>query len=175
MLIDLAHVLTNEGKVIQKEVVYAPDTFSDGTTEFPIISKTPVSLTIKNKGNQELQIAGKINFTVLIPCGRCLEDVKNDIELEFEKEDDMKLSISEKIEALDEQNYIDGYNLDVDKLVYGELLVNWPMKVLCGETCKGLCGTCGVNLNLQTCDCDSTDLDPRMAKIRDIFSKFKEV
>lgn len=175
MLIDLTHVLKTEEKVIQKEVVYTPDTFSDGTTEFPIISKTPVSLTIKNMGNQELQIAGRINVTVLIPCGRCLEDVKDNIELDFEKEVDMKLSTAEKVEAMDEQNYINGYNLDVDKLVYDELLVNWPMKVLCSEDCKGLCGTCGTNLNLQTCDCERTDSDPRMARIRDIFSKFKEV
>ena len=57
----------------------------------------------------------------------------------------------------------------------GEILMNWPMQVLCKEDCKGLCPSCGANLNLTTCDCDSTDLDPRMAKIRDVFSKFKEV
>ena len=68
-----------------------------------------------------------------------------------------------------------GYDLDVDELVYSEILVNWPLRVLCKEDCKGICSICGKNLNHGTCDCDHTDLDPRMAQIRDIFNKFKEV
>ena len=71
--------------------------------------------------------------------------------------------------------YIHGYDLDVDELVYSEILVNWPLRVLCKEDCKGICSICGKNLNHGTCDCDHTDLDPRMAQIRDIFNKFKEV
>lgn len=170
MLIDLTRIANSEEKIIQTEVPYEPECFSSGLGEFPIISKTPVFLTIKNKGNQELQIAGKMSFKAVIPCSRCLADVETEIVLDFEREVDMKLGASEKIEELDEQSFIDGYSLDVDKLVYGEILINWPVKVLCREDCKGLCNTCGVNLNLQTCDCDSTDLDPRMAKIRDIFA-----
>lgn len=175
MLIDLTRIAKSEEKIIQTEVPYEQEVFSSALGEFPIISKTPVSLKISNRGNQELQIAGKMLLTASIPCGRCLEEVPVEIVLDFEKNVDMKCSTSEKTEELDEENYIDGYNLDVDKLVYGEIIVNWPMKVLCKEDCKGICSTCGVNLNLETCDCDSTDSDPRMAKIRDIFSKFKEV
>ena len=63
---------------------------------------------------------------------------------------------------------VDG-KLDVDKLVYEELLVNLPAKTLCKVNCKGLCKKCGKNLNFNNCDCDTEDLDPRMAKIRDIF------
>lgn len=170
MLIDLTRIANSEEKIIQTEVPYEPESFSSGLGTFPIISKTPVSLTIKNKGNQELQITGKMSFQAVIPCSRCLTDVTTEIDLDFERNADMKLSASDKIEELDEQNFIDGYNLDVDKLVYGEILINWPVKVLCKENCKGLCNTCGANLNLQTCGCDSIDLDPRMARIRDIFT-----
>ena len=87
----------------------------------------------------------------------------------------MKLSEKERLDALDESDFLNGYNLDVDKLVYGEALLNWPARVLCKENCKGLCKVCGQNLNRGTCSCDNTELDPRMAKIRDIFSNFKEV
>ena len=175
MLIDLTNIANSEEKIIHAEVPYKPEVFSSALGEFPIMGKTPVSLEIRNKGNRKLQIAGKMSFEAVIPCSRCLEDVSVRIDMDFEKSVDMKLSASEKIEELDEQNFIDGYNLDVDKLVYGEILINWPTKVLCKADCKGICSTCGVNLNLQTCDCDITDLDPRMAQIRDIFSKFKEL
>ena len=68
-----------------------------------------------------------------------------------------------------------GYDLDVDKLVYGEILMNWPMQVLCKEDCKGICSHCGKDLNEGPCSCEQESPDPRMAAIRDIFSKFKEV
>lgn len=175
MLIDLTSVANNEEKIIQTEVTFEPDTFVSVLGSFPITNKSQVSLLITNKGDREVQIVGKMSLKIAIPCSRCLEDVETKLRLNFEKVVDLKLSKTEQIEVLNEQNYIDGYNLNVDKLVYGEILVNWPMKVLCQEDCKGLCSTCGTNLNLRTCDCDITDLDPRMAKIRDIFSKFKEV
>ena len=68
-----------------------------------------------------------------------------------------------------------GFHLDLDRIIYDEVLVNWPMKVLCREDCAGICKKCGQNLNHKTCDCEKTELDPRMAVIQDVFNKFKEV
>ena len=74
---------------------------------------------------------------------------------------------------MDEADYMKGFQLDIDKMVYDEILVNWPMKVLCREDCKGICKKCGTNLNVKTCDCEKSELDPRMAAIQDIFNKFR--
>ena len=80
-----------------------------------------------------------------------------------------------QVDELDEKNYIDGYNLDVDKLLYNEILIGWPMKILCSEDCRGICNVCGQNLNEGSCNCEDTSLDPRMSVIRDVFKNFKEV
>ena len=74
-------------------------------------------------------------------------------------------------EESEEQPYIEGYTLDVDALIRDELFLHLPMKVLCKEDCRGICPRCGANLNHGTCSCDVTELDPRMAVIRDIFGK----
>ena len=87
----------------------------------------------------------------------------------------MKTSSEEKLEQLDENNYIAGYQLDVDALIADEMVLQWPLKVLCKEDCKGICTVCGKNLNEQECECDRTVLDPRMAAFLDIFEQFKEV
>ena len=73
------------------------------------------------------------------------------------------------------KEWVDGYHLDVEQLLYNEILVGWPMKVLCSEDCKGICSVCGQNLNEGSCDCEDTSLDPRMSVIRDVFKNFKEV
>ena len=174
-MLNLTEVILTDGKVIEKQAELAMETLEFPFGSFPIVSRTPLSLCVENRGNKVLWLEGSIRLEVLIPCARCLEDVPTELSLEFDREVDMKLTEEERLDALDESDFLNGYNLDVDKLVYGEALLNWPTRVLCSEDCKGLCRVCGQNLNRGTCSCDPTELDPRMAKIRDIFSNFKEV
>ena len=175
MQIALNDVLKDDGKILRVDADFGPDTFEMKLGKYPITRKTPVSLVLTNKGKRNLLIQGRMDLTILIPCGRCLEEVPVEFELDFEKKIDMNLTEEERREALDECAYIHGYDLDVDELVYSEILVNWPLRVLCKEDCKGICSRCGANLNQGSCDCDTADLDPRMAVISDIFKNFKEV
>ena len=172
---NLTEVILEDGKVIHSQEEIGLSVFEMPYGSYPVLKKSLLDLTVENTGKQVLRISGSASFEVSIPCDRCLQEVVTPIHIDFDREADMKLSDQERADALDESNFLHGYNLDVDKLVYGEALLIWPMKVLCRSDCRGLCRICGQNLNLKTCDCDSTDLDPRMAKIRDIFSNFKEV
>ena len=97
------------------------------------------------------------------------------IPYDIDRKLDMKQTDKERVENLDENDYLTGMDLDVDRLVYLEVLMSWPLKVLCREDCKGICSRCGKNLNKGFCGCAEEPKDPRMAAISDIFSKFKEV
>ena len=57
--------------------------------------------------------------------------------------------------------------LDVDALAGEDLVLDLPSKVLCREDCKGLCPTCGKNLNDGPCDCKEP-VDPRLAALLDL-------
>ena len=111
---------------------------------------------------------------VSIPCSRCLEEVPTDIHFSIDKDIKLEDSVVHD-EDVEDNDYLIGFNLDIDRLIYGEILVNWPMKVLCRDDCKGICKVCGMNLNKGECNCQRTELDPRMAAIQDVFNKFKEV
>ena len=124
---------------------------------------------------RKVEISAEIELTLVIPCDRCLDDVNNLIKINTSREVDLSESEEDRKEALEEIDYIDGTMLDVEKFVYGEILVNLPMKVLCSENCKGICNRCGTNLNYGNCGCDTTELDPRMAKAMEVFNSFKEV
>lgn len=174
MLIELLDVVSCENKEVVKEVQIGLTSFSSRLGDFPITKKVPVELKITNQENQQLLIQGDVDVTVLIPCSRCLEEIPTDIHFSIEK----KLKIENAAlndDDAEEIDYLIGLNLDVDKLIYGEILVNWPMKVLCRKDCKGICRVCGMNLNKGNCNCQKTELDPRMAAIQDVFNKFKEV
>ena len=79
------------------------------------------------------------------------------------------------MQDIEDTDYIIGTSLDTNELAKSEILLHWPMKILCKDDCKGLCSKCGADLNYEECGCDRTVLDPRMAAIQDIFNKFKEV
>lgn len=175
MLIDLSRVLTHEGKKLNMTIEPSGDSYVCEMGSFPYVGKSSVSLTIMHTENQVIRLEGKGTITVLIPCSRCLENVEVPISIEISEEIDMKLTDQERIESLDESSYIQDKQLDTEKLLHNEILIRWPMRVLCKENCKGICSRCGANLNQGSCDCDTADLDPRMAVISDIFKNFKEV
>ncbi len=159
-MLDLTEVILNDGKVIHREVTLELTSLKYRFGDFQIQKATPVELTIENIGERKLSVNGKVHLTVCIPCARCLEPTASGLDIQFENELDVN-----------DEDYIEGYSLNVDQLVHDEALLVWPERVLCRKDCKGLCITCGQNLNHGSCSCRPTDLDPRMAKILDIFSQ----
>lgn len=173
-MIDISTIVKSINKEADYEAELGFASFESRLGDYPIQRKQPVRLHIKNQENASICISGVVDVDVVVPCGRCLEDVPTNIHFDIEKT--LKISDGELLdEEMEETDYLIGFELDVDKLVYAEILVNWPMRVLCKDDCKGICKVCGMNLNKGTCNCDSFVPDPRMAAFQDIFNKFKEV
>jgi Predicted metal-binding, possibly nucleic acid-binding protein len=175
MLISLSEIMTTNDKVVQVSVPIELERFDYQGDSYEFARKEPVNLTISNLGNKTVMIEGSTNISLTLFCDRCLKEIIYPMSIELQKEVDFNLTEEERADGLDETNYIIGYNLDVDTLIYDEILIGFPMKLLCSEDCKGLCKNCGTNLNEKSCDCDTFSYDPRMSVIRDIFKNFKEV
>ena len=117
---------------------------------------------------------GKAAFTFALTCDRCLVPVEKEITLDFTREVTAPdIGTGQSVE--EEQDFMDGYQLNVEDLLNSEIVTSWPMKILCKPDCKGICPKCGRDLNTGTCDCDTFVPDPRMAAIKDIFEADKEV
>ena len=173
-MIDISTIVKSINKETDEVVELSLSAFESRLGDYPILEKPPITLHIANQENKRLLIQGDVDVKLGIPCGRCLEEVPTPIHFRIDK----TLSITDDgiiDEDMEETDYLIGFELDVDKLVYAEILVNWPMRVLCKDDCKGICKVCGMNLNKGACNCQRTELDPRMAAIQDIFNKFKEV
>lgn len=92
------------------------------------------------------------------PCDRCGLPTEICHTVELEK------SLAPEIAGTDSDDIIviDDYKLDLDELIYTEIVISLPMKHLCREDCKGLCNICGKNLNEGVCKCETKTVDPRL-------------
>ena len=174
MLINLTDVFTAEGKDRRESLIYEPNVFFYMGNEYKIRDKSPIDITFSNIGSGKILIGGSMKLVLEIPCDRCLRMVDEPLEVRFEQEV-FSPDTDRKIEDQNEQDFMLGYELDVEAFVNGEILINMPVKVLCKPDCKGICKQCGHNLNEGECGCDTFVPDPRMAAIKDIFNANKEV
>ena len=174
MLINLTDVFTSEGKVKKLQKPYENDSFFWYGNQYPVSESSEISITLTNIGTGCVLVEGDLQITLTIPCDRCLQSVNVPLSVAFTHQvvsPDKEDAASEE----DEQNFMSGYELDIDALINNEILINMPVKVLCREDCKGICPVCGRNLNEGECGCDTFVPDPRMAAIKDIFNANKEV
>jgi DUF177 domain-containing protein len=58
----------------------------------------------------------------------------------------------------------------MEPLVHETVVVNVPMVVACRDDCRGLCPTCGTNLNAGSCTCGDA-VDSRWDALRDMKSE----
>lgn len=175
MLVNLTDVFINEGQVQELDVPYEGDTFASPYGSFPVREKSPVALRLSNIGRSKALVQGSARLTFGLACDRCLRDVDYTFDLSFDSVVVSPDYIGDDLEDEDSLELMEGYHLNVDELINNELLLNWPMKILCKEDCKGICKVCGKNLNDGACGCDDFVPDPRMAAIKDLFNANKEV
>jgi uncharacterized protein len=118
-------------------------------------------------------VTGRLSTRVQLTCDRCLSVFAQPIQ--FELEDEFKPSIdivsgaSLPLDPEDQDNLIDDHHiLDMTEVVRQRLLLSLPLHALCRPDCRGLCPTCGQNLNEGACNCHAERGDPRWAALREL-------
>lgn len=106
-----------------------------------------------------------INTELTLQCSRCIEKFSYPLEFEIHE----KFS-NDPGDEDDNIIFTDSDKIDITEVIENNIIITLPMKRLCSEDCKGLCQHCGRNLNVDTCNCDNKDIDPRLAKLKDLFS-----
>lgn len=178
MLVNLLDVLTSEGKRREARVPIALEQISYSGAVYPVTNRPQAALVFTNIGMNKVLIEGHAEVVLEMPCDRCLQAVAIPLELRFMHKaalaEDMPDSGTEA-STDDEFPFMEGSQLNTEELIYHEIIINLPSKVLCTEDCKGICRECGQNLNERECGCDTFIPDPRMAAVKDIFYTHKEV
>lgn len=140
----------------------------------------PFNAHIKiNKQEKEILIYGKVNGTVELQCSRCLKDFHRDLYFEFDLiyQPLAEMTREERNEIHRGEIEIDFYKedeLDISHIVKEQLILNLPLKPLCDEACKGFCPLCGLDMNLEHCECKKEFVDPRLKGLKRLLSNRKE-
>ncbi|MCR5054674.1 MAG: DUF177 domain-containing protein [Lachnospiraceae bacterium] len=175
MKIDLFDVLSNPGKSLSENGVFADDSISYNGTSYPITDKKPFKIHLQNEDGKRLSIDGDMTIKITAPCDRCLKDVELSMAVSVSRV--LDVDEGHVIPDQDEEDdfFLEDNILDTDHLFLSEIYPILPTKVLCKDDCKGICPVCGKDRNVEDCGCDTTVLDPRMAQFLDVFKEAKEV
>ncbi len=96
--------------------------------------------------NNKVYVSGKVSFAIQGECSRCLSPVKADVAIDFDEVFSLYKS--------DEDCYSYSKDrIDLAEMVKELILLESPKVIYCKDDCKGLCPTCGKNLNNGECDC----------------------
>ena len=156
MLFELKSVFQNEGE--EKKVNYKLDIADidiDGV--FPFRTPIDVTATAKNRASL-VSLTIRACFSYSRSCDRCSTDFTREMDMLFEH----KLAQTLVDDGNDDYIETPDFKLELDEIVISDILLSLPQKNLCKEDCKGLCQSCGKNLNEGECTCDKRQIDPRL-------------
>jgi uncharacterized metal-binding protein YceD (DUF177 family) len=163
MILNMGPIL--RGEITRMEIAYelTPEPVMDVT--FPENAKVSGYLT-DDAGYMRLHLTATLPYRG--QCARCLDAVEGVFTLDFDRTVATEGSISEEQleENLDSYVMVRGGKLDVDEPLREELLICFPMRLLCDENCEGLCPKCGKPRKEGDCGCPTKEIDPRLAVLQ---------
>jgi uncharacterized protein len=157
----------------------APGTHKEFDFTFPQLMLPDEMLLVDVKGGIDISVTedgvvaeGQIKALTEVDCSRCLDPFWQPLTIEF----------TEMFSAHPAENGIelgedflprDG-SLDLTPIIRDYAMLDIPIRRVCREDCKGLCPTCGGNLNQEDCGHKQESIDPRMAALKELLEESEE-
>ena len=120
-----------------------------------------------------IRVRGRVQVPVALTCSRCLATYRQQIDSRFtiifregqtryEDEDEVELEEQDLVSAL-----YSGDEIDLLPEIAEQVALAMPLKPLCSDTCKGLCPSCGADLNQTVCSCTKEPVNLKFAALKD--------
>ncbi|SHJ66114.1 YceD family protein [Tepidibacter formicigenes] len=170
MIISLEKLIKGQVDILDLNFSQKIDNINYCGKSYKITNPVEVKGKITKTG-EKMYLDCEIKLSILDYCSRCLKELE--IDLEYPVKGFLVKDEEDVLE--DEDTFVyNGDELDFKDIIEDTFILNVPQKVLCDEDCKGLCPSCGANLNEEECKChddknDKEFIDPRFAKLKDFF------
>ncbi len=112
-----------------------------------------------SRSGSDIFVKAKLHCVLTEECHRCLTifdlKIEADMDLFFQPQKKDEQATFQDLDA-DELGilYYRDNTINLDEAIRDTILIEKPIKILCLNDCKGLCISCGTNLNESKCSCD---------------------
>jgi uncharacterized protein len=144
----------------------------DPALEFSGPGNLAVGVHLERHGH-DILVRGHFKGTLNLSCSRCLTSFSHPVEAEF----DLLLvpgpkhgprEVEELTRADLDRDFYTGEMVNLESILREQVLLTLPLKPLCRETCKGICPSCGTDLNQETCQCPAEESSSPFAILKNI-------
>ncbi|MEW6325327.1 MAG: DUF177 domain-containing protein [Nitrospirota bacterium] len=137
-----------------------------------------VQLVVTRDGD-DILIDGEVAATLRFRCSRCLEEctypVRTALHVTLAPAGPDAPEGHYQLNAADlEQAYYREGGVETNEVVREQLLLAIPMQVVCRPGCRGLCASCGRNLNEGPCECPGPPDSPWVEQLKRLATMTKE-
>ncbi|MDO3410742.1 DUF177 domain-containing protein [Saccharibacillus sp. CPCC 101409] len=141
----------------------------EGRTDVISASPLEADLTAAPSLDGTVEVRGTLSGHLDMVCSRCLEPAHVELRIPFEERFKQREEGEEELEDDEDMLLVTEDTFELSPYLEEHVTLGVPNAPLCKEDCKGLCQTCGTNLNETACGCDNTVIDPRLAGLKDFF------
>lgn len=135
-----------------------------GTPLIGVAPDSPISLDLRLEAVMEgVLVSGTARIHVTGECGRCLDPVSLDREVEFQEL--FAYPGSGESDPDDELPELVDDHLDLEPTLRDAVVLDLPASPLCRDDCQGLCPECGARLDEVEADHSHEQTDPRWAAL----------
>lgn len=148
---------------------YAPGSIDYGISEVKQAEPLEVNAAAELLEGQ-IRVTGDLETKIEMVCARCLEpvieEVHKDFDLFYQPLQKATKPEEERLKDDDtEIGFFQGEGLFLADVLKEQVLLSLPMKVICQSDCRGLCPSCGANMNHEECRCETHSTDARLAPL----------
>ncbi|MGE4271469.1 MAG: DUF177 domain-containing protein [Desulfitobacterium sp.] len=162
MIINVAQIRRDENGTAHFDLNEDFSAFESELEGITFVAPVHVQLQVNNTGDS-LLVQGTIDAEVNAQCGRCLEPFHYTIHQDYE--DEWVYAPQAMEEQMETVLVFEKDEIELSERILEQIVLALPMRFICSSECKGLCPVCGVNHNLQSCDCVQDQVDPRLAAL----------
>jgi uncharacterized protein len=140
--------------------------------------RAPIRTILKARRIGDMvEVEGTIETCVRLTCGRCLIDFEIPLKTPFaltylrESPGIHRNPGRENVELGAEDSGLinfQGEEIDLQDAIQEHVVMMFPLRALCRETCKGLCQICGADLNAGDCGCDRRVGNDKFAVLKNL-------
>lgn len=135
-------------------------------THLRFVAPLDVNLRAEALHGGDVLVRASLRGDVTQSCTRCLVTVNvpvvEDVTILFGPVDEANPENDGDVRPIDPGAVL----LDLAPAIREELVLSIPAYAVCSQACKGLCPRCGVDLNVETCQCVTGEADPRWDALR---------